>query len=202
MNQISFDFDHGQSRRGRPDESRSGGHRLFFALRPPAIVERQAASIAGHYGKTFSLSATPRLTTLHVSVIGVGDYETLPEDVVFAACQAGATVEGAPIAIAFDRIMSLPRKAKARPLVLCSEGGLKPLTRLHVQLGVGLHNTGLRHNIDRGFTPHMTLLYDRKAVPPTRLDQPVAWMAEEFLLIHSLLGKTVHHIIDRWPLLG
>ena len=24
----------------------------------------------------------------------------------------------------------------------------------------------------------------------------------EFLLIHSLLGKTEHHIIDRWPLLG
>lgn len=48
----------------------------------------------------------------------------------------------------------------------------------------------------------MTLLYDRKAVPPTSLDQPVSWTAQEFLLIHSLLGKTEHHIIDRWPLLG
>ncbi|WHO73262.1 2'-5' RNA ligase family protein [Rhizobium sp. BT03] len=77
-----------------------------------------------------------------------------------------------------------------------------PLMRLHVQLGVGMHNTGLHHNIDRNFTPHMTLLYDRKAVPPTSLDQPVSWTAREFLLIHSLLGKSEHHIIDRWPLLG
>jgi RNA 2',3'-cyclic 3'-phosphodiesterase len=94
------------------------------------------------------------------------------------------------------------RFPQARSLVLCGEGGRKPLTRLHVQLGVGMHNAGLRHNISRDFTPHMTLLYDRKAVPPTSLDTPVSWTASEFLLIHSVLGKTEHRIIDRWPLLG
>ncbi|PDT04014.1 2'-5' RNA ligase [Rhizobium chutanense] len=202
MNQISFDFDDGQSPPGRPGESHSGGHRLFFAISVPAIVERQAASIADDYGKAYSLSARPRLTTLHVSVIGIGDYDALPEDAVFAARHAGATVEGAPIAITFDRIMSFRREGKARPLVLYGEGGRKALTRLHVQLGVGMHNAGLPHNIDPHFTPHMTLLYDRKAVPPASLDRPVSWGAEEFLLIHSLLGKTEHHIIDRWPLLG
>ncbi|OWV79889.1 2'-5' RNA ligase [Rhizobium sp. R635] len=199
MNQISFDFGHGQN---QPQRRGGGGHRLFFALRPPASIGERVASIADDYGKTFSLSAEPRLSTLHVSVIGVGDYEDLPEDVIFAARQAGATVESAPIAISFDRIMSFRREGKARPLVLCGEGGLKPLTRLHVQLGVGMHNTGLPHNISRNFTPHMTLLYDRKAVPATTLDGPVSWTADEFLLIHSLLGKTEHRIIDRWPLLG
>ncbi|OWV81011.1 2'-5' RNA ligase [Rhizobium sp. R634] len=202
MNQISFDFGHGQNRRGGPDESHIGWHRLFFALCPPPIVEPQAASIAHDYGKAFSLSAKPRLTTLHVTVIGIGDYERFPEDVAFAACQAGATVEGAPISVNFDRIMSFKREGKARPLVLCSQGGLLALMRLHIQLGVGMHNTGLPHNIDRHFTPHMTLRYDRKGVPPTRLDQPVSWTAHEFLLIHSVLGNTEHHIIDRWPLLN
>ncbi|MGO6683173.1 2'-5' RNA ligase family protein [Rhizobium leguminosarum] len=202
MNQISFDFEDGRSRRGRPGENHSGGHRLFFALCPPAAVERQAASIADDYGKTFSLSAKPRLTTLHMTIIGIDDYEELPEDAVFAARQAGATVESAPIAITFDRIMSFRREGKARPLVLYGEGGLKPLTRLHVQLGVGMHNAGLRHNISRDFTPHMTLLYDRKTVPTASLDTPVSWTASEFLLIHSVLGKTEHRIIDRWPLLG
>ncbi|MBY5865304.1 2'-5' RNA ligase family protein [Rhizobium leguminosarum] len=202
MNQISFDFEDGRSRRGRPGEHHSAGHRLFFALCPPAAVERQAGSIADDYGKTFSLSAKPRLTTLHVTIIGIDDYQELPEDAVFAARQAGATVEGAPITITFDRIMSFRREGRARPLVLCGEGGLKPLTRLHVQLGVSMHNAGLRHNIRRDFTPHMTLLYDRKTVPPTSLDTPVSWTASEFLLVHSLLGKTEHRIIDRWPLLG
>ncbi|MBB4235207.1 2'-5' RNA ligase family protein [Rhizobium esperanzae] len=202
MNQICFDFDHGQSPPGRRRASHSGGHRLFFAIGIPAIVERPAASIADDYGKAFSLSAKPRLTTLHISVISIGDYEALPEDVVFAARQAGATVEGAPITITFDRIMSFGRKGKGRPLVLYGEGGRKALTRLHVQLGVGMHNAGLPHNIDPHFMPHMTLLYDRKAVPPASLDKPVSWAAQEFLLIHSLLGKTEHRIIDRWPLLG
>ncbi|EJZ22075.1 2'-5' RNA ligase family protein [Rhizobium sp. Pop5] len=174
----------------------------FFALRPPSTIERQVAAIADGHGETFSLSAKPRLSTLHVSVIAVGDYDELPEDTVFAARQAGATVEGAPIEIRFDRIMSFRREGKARPLVLCGEGERKPLMRLHVQLGVGMHNTGLPHNISRSFTPHMTLLYDRKTVPPTTLDAPVSWMAHEFLLIHSLLGKTEHRIVDRWPLLG
>ncbi|MBA5802062.1 2'-5' RNA ligase family protein [Rhizobium changzhiense] len=202
MNQISFDFEDGRSRRGRPGENPSGGHRLFFAPCPPAAVERQAGSIGDDYGKTFSLSAKPRLTTLHMTIIGIDDYEELPGDAIFAACQAGATVESAPIAITFDRIMSFRREGKAPPLVLCGEGGRKALTRLHVQLGVSMHNAGFPHNIGRNFKPHMTLLYDRKAVPPTRLDTPVSWTASEFLLIHSVLGKTEHRIIDRWPLLS
>nr|KZB01309.1 hypothetical protein A4A59_13825 [Rhizobium leguminosarum] len=46
------------------------------------------------------------------------------------------------------------------------------------------------------------LLYDQKAVPETMLDHPVSWTAHELLLIRGVLGKTKHHIIDRWPLLG
>jgi 2'-5' RNA ligase len=199
MNQMPFDFGDDKNGRGRRNESYVSGHRLFFALCPPDAVEQQAAAIADDYRRAFSLSGMPRLTTLHVSIIWVGDYPRLPEDVVFAARQAGATVESAPIAISFDRIMRFPQ---ARSLVLCGEGGRKPLTRLHVQLGVGMYNAGLRHNVGRDYKPHMTLLYDRKAVPPTTLDTPASWTASEFLLIHSVLGKTEHRIIDRWPLLG
>ncbi|MGO8037414.1 2'-5' RNA ligase family protein [Rhizobium leguminosarum] len=199
MNQMPFDFGDDKNGRGRRNESYVSGHRLFFALCPLDAVEQQAAAIADDYRRAFSLSGMPRLTTLHVSIIWVGDYPRLPEDVVFAARQAGATVESAPIAISFDRIMRFPQ---ARSLVLCGEGGRKPLTRLHVQLGVGMYNAGLRHNVGRDYKPHMTLLYDRKAVPPTTLDTPVSWTASEFLLIHSVLGKTEHRIIDRWPLLG
>ncbi|MGO7660655.1 2'-5' RNA ligase, partial [Rhizobium ruizarguesonis] len=81
--------------RGRWNESYASGHRLFFALCPPDAIEQQAAAIADDYRLAFSLSARPRLTTLHVSIIWFGDYPKLPEDVVFAARQAGATVESA-----------------------------------------------------------------------------------------------------------
>jgi len=185
--QMSFDFDHDRSQRGRPGHSDGDGHQLFFALCPPDAIEQQAASIAHDYRRAFSLSGEPRLTTLHVTIIWVGDYPRLPENVVFAALQAGAAVESAPIAMSFDLIMRFPH---ARALVLCGEGGRKPLTRLRVQLGVSMHNAGFPHNISGDFKPNMTLLYDRKAVPTATLDTPVSWTASEFLLVHSLLGNT------------
>ncbi|MGO7888603.1 2'-5' RNA ligase, partial [Rhizobium ruizarguesonis] len=89
----------------------------------------------------------------------VGASPPLPSAVIFAARQAGSTVARAPIAISFGRIMRFPQ---ARALVLCGEGGRKPLTRLHVQRGVGMHNAGLPHNVGCDFTPNRTLLYDRK----------------------------------------
>lgn len=200
MNQIPLDFGDDKNSRGRqPRESRSSGHGLFFAICPPDAVERQAASIADDYRKAFSLSGKPRLTTLHVTISHIGEYEELPEEIIFAAQQAGAAAESAPIAINFDQIMSFKQ---AQALVLCGEGGRRQLTRLHVQLGVSMHNVGLPHNIKRDFKPHMTLLYDRKIVPSAGLDKPVSWTAPEFLLIDSLLGKTEHRIVDRWPLLG
>ncbi|MBB4438937.1 hypothetical protein M2310_001956 [Rhizobium leguminosarum] len=54
-------------------------------------------------------------------------------------------------------------------------------------------------SVERPLEP---LLSDRKAVPPTSLDNSVSWTASEFLLIESLIGETEHRIIDRWPLLG
>ena len=51
-------------------------------------------------------------------------------------------------------------------------------------------------------TPHMTLLYDRKTVLPEKLDRPVSWSVREFLLIHSVYGKSEHNVVGRWPLLA
>lgn len=198
MNQTSFPFARDHKGRGRRRINDSG-NRLYFGLRPPADVERQVATIGDGCKNVFSLSGRLRLTTLHVTILRVADYPDLPEHVIFAALQAGAAAESPPISISFDRIMRFPQ---AQAVVLCGEGGRKSLTKLHVQLGVAMHNAGLPHNISGTFKPHMTLLYDRKAVPETMLDCPVSWTAHELLLIHSVLGKTEHDIIDRWPLLG
>lgn len=181
MNQISLDFGYDKNRREQPGESHAGGHRLFFALCPPDAVEQQAAAIADDYGKAFSLSAKPRLTTLHVTIIGIDDYEELPEDAVFAARQAGATVESAPITVTFDRIMSFKREGKARPLVLCGEGGRKsahtaacPTRRRHAQYRIapqyqpGFHapyDAALRPQGRAGDGPRQTGFLDGRRTP-------------------------------------
>jgi 2'-5' RNA ligase len=47
----------------------------------------------------------------------------------------------------------------------------------------------------------MTLGY-RDGRPFSERIAPVGWDAEEFVLIHSHLGKTRHEVVGRWPLRG
>jgi 2'-5' RNA ligase len=53
--------------------------------------------------------------------------------------------------------------------------------------------------VERKFTPHVTLLYDDRMVPEQAVE-PISWRVREFVLTHSLLGKTQHVELGRWPL--
>ncbi|WP_454853448.1 2'-5' RNA ligase family protein [Rhizobium binxianense] len=199
--QISLDFGEGVPRKPRGEAFE--GDRLFFAIRPSQTAKEKVCAIAAHYRRDFALKGELRFELLHMTLAMVAEEAAgLPEHVIFAARQAAATINSAPISIRLDRIMSFRREGKSRPLVLHGEEGRPALTRLHLGLGIGMHNAGLRHNVSNAYTPHMTLLYDRKSVPPTELEEPVCWTADEFLLIRSELGKSTHHVVDRWPLLA
>jgi 2'-5' RNA ligase len=198
--QIPLDLGDGAPRKPRGDAFE--GDRLFFAIRPSQTAKEKARAVATHYRGDFALKGELRFELLHMTLTMVAEEAELSEHVIFAARQAAATISGAPIPIRLDRIMSFRREGKSRPLVLHGEGGRPALTRLHLGLGIGMHNAGLRHNVSNAYTPHMTLLYDRRGVPPAELEEPVCWTADEFLLIRSELGKSTHHVVDRWPLLG
>ncbi len=66
------------------------------------------------------------------------------------------------------------------------------------QLHDGLKANGLG-KWAKPYTPHVTLLYDNQQVPE-QVIEPITWRVEEFVLVHSELGKTRHHILQRWPL--
>jgi RNA 2',3'-cyclic 3'-phosphodiesterase len=46
--------------------------------------------------------------------------------------------------------------------------------------------------------PHMTLSYGRGTVPEQAIE-PICFAVNEFVLIHSELCLTRHHVLDRWP---
>jgi 2'-5' RNA ligase len=46
------------------------------------------------------------------------------------------------------------------------------------------------------FTPHVTLLYDKRSVEEQPIE-PISWNVREFALIHSMNG---HTHLARWPL--
>ena len=49
------------------------------------------------------------------------------------------------------------------------------------------------------FNPHLTLVY-RPHQEFLRPIEPLIWEAAELVLIHSLVGRTQHRVIGRWPL--
>jgi 2'-5' RNA ligase len=45
----------------------------------------------------------------------------------------------------------------------------------------------------------MTLMYDRHAVAEHSIES-VCWVAHEFVLIRSHVGKGIYDVLGRWPL--
>ncbi|MDR6664725.1 2'-5' RNA ligase family protein [Rhizobium sp. 1399] len=139
---------------------------------------------------------------LHVTLNGIGAYRRLPDDIVFGAEQVAAAVRAQPFEIVLDEAMSFKHPGQPQAFVICGRQENEGLLDLRNQIQEGLYEAGLPYNVGGHLTPHMTMLYDRKTVLPEKLDRPVRWTVQEFLLIHSIYGKSEHHVINRWPLLG
>lgn len=174
--------------------------RLFFALFPDAGVAARLAALAATQCARHGLHGRPlSAERMHVTLFHLGDSVGLREDVVKAAQQAAAQVRTAPFVVAFDQVATFAGHRRNKPFVLKSSGGNEALRALHVQLGRALHAAGLGRYVTTGFEPHVTLAYDTCDVVAEPV-APVAWLAGEFVLIHSLLGKTRHIPLARWAL--
>ncbi|MDB5775495.1 MAG: 2-5 ligase [Herbaspirillum sp.] len=175
--------------------------RLFFAILPnpdaAAVITRQARLLREEYGMRGRLIASGRL---HVTLSYLGDYLGLPQALVAAAVTAGASVRAAPFELAFDRAGSFPGRPRNRPFVLLNGEDGVALAALHRTLAGALEKAGLGPANSR-YTPHVTLLYDNR-LAPVRPIAPIAWTVREFVLIHSLLGRSRHVPLARWPLVS
>jgi len=179
---------------------RPGKERLFLALQPPADawpalrhIERQQRQLHGLQGRAL------RDEHLHITLQHLQDHEELPADWIARAGMAVERVDRQAFALRFDRVMSFARRSDNRPFVLLAQEGLQALITLQRALGEAMKSVGFL-KVDRGFTPHVTLLYDSQQVPMQPVDA-VEWQAQEIVLIHSLLGRTQHRVLARWPLL-
>ncbi len=176
--------------------------RLFFAIYPDATTAAQIAALAQQLRTQHGLQGKPlKPERFHITLHHLGDYAGLPQDLVAAASMAGASVAAAPFDVTFDRAASFTSTPRNRPFVLRGDGGLAALVAFQQSLGEALKKTVLGRWAKPGFTPHVTLLYDDRSVPEQAVP-PVAWTAHEFVLLHSLIGQTLHVPLARWPLKG
>jgi 2'-5' RNA ligase len=176
--------------------------RLFFAVFPDAAAASAVERLAHRLRAAHGLQGRPLpIERFHVTLHFLGDHAGLPADIVAAATQAAASLVARPFEVVFDRAASFSRRQHRKPFVLLGREGVAALSAFQRTLGEALVRVGLARRIEPRFTPHLTLLYDDQAVPEQPVE-PVRWTVSEFVLVHSLLGRTRHLPLGRWPLRG
>ena len=174
--------------------------RLFFAILPnedaAARIARLAQDLRGEHG----LRGQPlRTGHFHISLHHLGDHVGLPSVVVAAARGAAADVAAPQFDVAFDRVASFAGGRVNQPLVLLGSDGFAALTAFRQVLGAMMAKGGLGHWVQPQKTPHLTLLYDERRVSEQTI-ATIGWTVREFVLVHSLVGRSRLVVLARWPL--
>ncbi len=101
--------------------------------------------------------------------------------------------------VSFDGVMSFSGNEDSKPFVLVGEDGVVGLLRLHAALCAALREVGFRPRGNANFTPHVTLLYDKKRVDVQPIE-PIGWTVDEIVLVLSHTGQTRYELLGRWKL--
>jgi RNA 2',3'-cyclic 3'-phosphodiesterase len=173
--------------------------RLFLAIFPNANARGQMVQLAQKWSADHGLRGRPQpVDRLHLTLHHLGDYSGLPTEVVRTAETACSAVAATmpSFEVELDHIKSFSGKYR-RPLVILDNGNNAALFKLQRHLGValGVRGANLR------FTPHITLLYDEQSLAAKPIE-PLRWTVKDFVLIHSLLGKSRYIELGRWTLCG
>jgi RNA 2',3'-cyclic 3'-phosphodiesterase len=168
-------------------------HRLFFALRPPLVLARQIVH-SGLWGGAEDKAL--RADQLHMTIDILDDFPSFPERVAEMLCDAAETVSADPVAIALDQRVAGHRSVALRP-----RRRLREFTALYERIEAARRRAGLAQRHGYRMNPHMTLGYVDGRHEVRAID-PIAWLADEFVLIHSLVGRSEHRVLGRWALRG
>ncbi|VWB16620.1 2'-5' RNA ligase [Burkholderia pseudomultivorans] len=176
-------------------------HRFFFAVMPdPGAAARIAALAEGLRSGTPGRAAMLRTERLHVTLYSLGDFAYVPDAAIARARAAADRIAASAFRVTFDRIVSFNGRPGHQPVVLTSSAGADALIAFQQQLREALRGAGLRVSAAR-FTPHVTLLYGERRPEQPRIE-PVTWTVNEFVLIHSWLGRTHYDVVGRWLMTG
>src|SRR5882757_3554690 len=171
---------------------------LFLAILPEAHarprIEGTAQQLHSRHGLKGKLQAPDRY---HISLFSFGEHYGLPPRLVSEVMKAAAAIEASPFDVALDRAMSF-HGGNQRPLVLCGGDGVAKLIALQRVIDVAMQKARLGR-AKQQFVPHVTLLYDRDGIEEQPIER-IGWTVTEFVLIHSLLGRSQYIPLGRWPL--
>ena len=163
-----------------------GGNRLYVMAKP-------AAELAHMIHGLDACAPERPAELLHSTVQLVGDRSWLTDADIEAACRHLARVRYAPFLMLFDRVEG--------GNTLALSGGSRNCAAQDFRLAI---LDALFGHFERlpvyNSPPHMTIDYRGLGRPGRLLDQPIAWLVEEFMLVESVQGETRHIEWGRWRL--
>lgn len=172
---------------------------LFIAIRVPpdaaAGIQLSVQDLSARNNLSGSLVDDGRL---HISLVEVGGGflgDDAPRNVVALVTEAVSSIIMPPFKVTLDRAM------KFKPIVLLPGEGREAMMQLERALAERLARVGFKTAPPSRFKPHISVLYDAERIEEQAII-PVSWTVEEFVLIYSLYGKTIHKLEGRWPLRG
>lgn len=178
-------------------------HNYFFALSPDAEVRHQLSMVASDLKTSDSLNGSWIASErYHLPLHHLGQFQEVNPDLVKRALIAANNITMAAFNIKLDHFMSLDSKTGKFPCVLTSKYELPELKNFWQELKNNILAQRLGQNVENSFTPLTTLLYSRQPVVKTHAINPIEWRVKDFVLIESLVGKSEHIELGRWPLVG
>jgi RNA 2',3'-cyclic 3'-phosphodiesterase len=166
-------------------------HRYFFALLPDAVNANRIHAFAEQVLGEAGLHPAARL---HVTLAITADFP-VPQPLKLEALQrAGAHAAVGPFALRLDHL-----SGGQHTIALRSARAIRPLRVLQQQLARAMAAEGVAMRPGFEFSPHLTLTY-RGGSPTQRPVEDHGWIAEEFVLIESLVGLGRYEMHGRWPL--
>ncbi|MBI3676747.1 MAG: 2'-5' RNA ligase family protein [Proteobacteria bacterium] len=188
------------SRKPRRKFGASQKDRIFFACLPDAETAARIYALAETIKAARKFEGVQiRPEHLHVTLFHLGDWNGLPADIVTLAGQAAAQVATPAFDVTFNRTESFRNRTGIYPFVMTADKDAAAWRTLHTALGEALKRVGLGGATQGEFKPHVTLLRDGLRAPASPV-VPISWTVREFVLVHSLLGKTTHIHLARWRL--
>lgn len=173
--------------------------RLLFLVYADHTAAEAAVEKGRDLRREYGLRGTPILPRhIHSTLWHVcDDFCPPPHDLIVALVGRASGVSMPVFRVSFDSVESFNGGA----LVLRGEDGVIGLEMLHEHLKAALGIKGTK--VDRpSFVPHLTLLRDKHRLLSSMPVEPIEWTVSEFVLVHSLLGKTTHRVLARFPLVS
>lgn len=193
--------ENGQTSFNWQELDRCSNDRLFLATLLERTVAAPLALKAAAWSRELGLRGRLVSTDhMHISLVGLGDHDGLPEGLVELARHVGSMIEAKPFDVSFDCLSAFGGGA----LVLRGNDSVPPLQAFWRNLAAVIADSPLRPFVTNSIEPHVTLLRDKVRVRKVheRAIDPICWTVRDFVLIHSFIRQGRYEVLGRWQLNG